>query len=335
MLHAADGFHVIAEAGTNHAGQIDLGKRLIDIARDAHAHSVKFQIIYPEGLYLPETPTKGGYARNEVFDKRASMMLSDDDYRALADYAREHHIPMSASVFDERGVRLLESIDAPYLKFASCDLNNSRLLKIGAETGRPLVVSTGMATLGEIERALTDLTGAGAEDIWLLHCVSMYPAPLREMNLGMITALSSAFGMPVGLSDHTETSHAATMAVALGARLFEKHHTYDRAADGFDHAYAMEPGMLKGYVRDIGDAISALKPAPLKLRESESLLKPRARRGIHAARDIQPGDIITETDLVVVRPEGPMSPNELPIVIGAKATRAIRRFESVEPGMLA
>lgn len=334
MLDADAGIHVIAEAGTNHAGRYELGTRLVDIAVDAGAHSVKFQVIYPEGLYLPELPSDAGYQRNEVFDKRASMMLSDDDYKRLADYCASHNIPMSASVFDIRGIKLLDSLDAPYIKFASCDLNNSRLLRAGAETGRTLVVSTGMATLGEIERAVTDLTAAGAKDVWLLHCVSMYPASLADMNLGMLTTLRSAFGLPVGLSDHTESSHAACMAVALGARLFEKHCTYDRSADGFDHAYAMEPDGLTAYIRDIKDAVAAVAPPKAKLRDGESAIKPRARRGLHAAREIAPGELIREEDILVVRPEGKFAPNDVEIVVGARSTRPIKRYESIAPEML-
>lgn len=335
MIDPRHGLHVIAEAGTNHAGRLDLGTRLVDIAREAGAHSVKFQIIHPDGLYLPELPTEGGYAANEVFEKRTAMMLPDADWRRLAEHAAERGIPMSASVFDERGIQLLEELDAPYLKFASCDLNNSRLLRRGAETGRTIVLSTGMASLGEIERAVTDVLATGNRDVWLMHCVSAYPATLGQMNLGMIATLAAAFGLPIGLSDHTETSHAATMAVALGARFFEKHCTYDRAADGFDHAYAMEPGGLAAYIDDITAAVGAMTRDDSKLRAAEIQLKPRARRGVHAAHDLPVGHRITEADLVVVRPEGPYAPNDLPQLIGTEIRTPVRRFETIRPDMIA
>lgn len=323
--------HVIAEAGTNHAGRLELGHRLVDIAVDAGADSVKFQVIHPEGLYLEDLPVAGGYEANEVFQKRRSMMLSDEQWHQLAEYAGQRGIPMSASVFDRRGIDLLERLDAPYLKFASCDLNNSRLLKQGAETGRRIIISTGMATLGEIERAVTDVLSTGNRDLWLMHCVSAYPAGLAQMNLGMITTLRSAFGLPVGLSDHTESSLAGVMAVALGARFFEKHCTYDRTADGFDHAYAMEPDALAGYIADLHAADAAMRRDDSKLRMAEIELKPRARRGIHAARDLAPGDRITEADLLVVRPEGPYAPNDLPLLVGATVRTPIRRHEAIAP----
>ena len=323
--------HVIAEAGTNHAGRLELGHQLVDIALEAGADSVKFQIIHPEGLYLEDLPVDGGYRSNEVFQKRRSMMLSDEQWHRLAEHARERGIPMSASVFDRRGIDLLVALDAPYLKFASCDLNNSRLLKQGAETGRHVIISTGMATLGEIERAVTDVLSTGNRDLWLMHCVSAYPATLAQMNLGMITTLQAAFGLPVGLSDHTESSLAGVMAVALGARFFEKHCTYDRAADGFYHAYAMEPAGLAAYIGDLRDADAAMQRGEGKLRTAEVELKPRARRGIHAARDLAPGERITEADLLVVRPEGPYAPNDLPMLLGACVRTPIRRNESIAP----
>jgi sialic acid synthase SpsE len=324
--------HFIAEAGTNHGGQLSVARDLAQIAADAKADSVKFQLIYPEGLYLPEQRTESGaYEASEVFEKRRAMMLTDDQWRELAARCRDLAIPMSASVFDERGVKLLDELDAPYLKFASCDLNNSALLRAGAETGRRLIVSTGMSTLGEIERAVLDLTGAGAENIVLLHCVSAYPAATRDMNLSMIRTLESAFGFPVGLSDHTESSAAASAAVALGATWFEKHFTYDRGADGFDHAYAMEPAGLASYIDDVRSVAQALAPSPKKLRPAEEAVAPRARRGLWVARDIPAGQTITKDDVVVVRPAGPMAPNSASEIIGRTTTRPLARFEPWTP----
>ncbi len=259
------------------------------------------------------------------------MMLSDDQWRELAGVCREHDIPMSASVFDERGVRLLDELDAPYLKFASCDLNNSALLKAGAETGRRLIISTGMSTLGEIEEAVLDVTGAGAENIVLLHCVSAYPAKTSEMNLSMIRTLASAFGFPVGLSDHTESSAAAAAAVALGATWFEKHYTYDRAAEGFDHAYAMEPQGLATYIEEVRSVADALAPDPHKLRPAEAAVVPRARRGLYVSRDIPAGELVRPEDVVVVRPAGPMAPNRAPEIIGRTTTRPLARYEPWTP----
>lgn len=324
--------HIIAEAGTNHGGRRATAERLIDIAHDAGADSVKFQIIYPEGLYLPRFYRNGdtnGYVENEVFGQRVAGMLSDDDYRALARYCREHGLPLSASVFDRRSLDLLCEFDPPYIKIASCDLNNSPLLKLAAERGRRLIVSTGMASLGEIEQAVSDVLSTGNRDLVLMHCVSMYPCPLERMNLGFLSVLRSAFGLPVGLSDHTESSLAGAMAVALGVEWIEKHFTYDRTAKGFDHGYAMEPAALGQYVRDLRSAEVACRRPATKVGDGEQQVKQRARRSLYAARTIQPHEPITEADVLVVRPEGPLAPGDVGRVVGRSARRLIHQYEAI------
>ena len=299
------------------------------MARAAHADSVKFQIIYPESLYLTRILRNGQYEDNEVVEMRRRSMLSDDEYRELADYCRQQGIAMSASIFDPRGLALLNEFDPPYIKIASCDLNNSRLLKQAAELGRRLILSTGMSTLGEVEEAVTDVLSTGHTDIVLMHCVSVYPCPTEKMNLGFLEVLRSAFGLPVGLSDHTEKSLAAAVAVSRGVTWIEKHFTLDRSAEGFDHAYAMEPNALAAYVSDVRSVEAACARPPEKLGEVESEVKTRARRGIFAARQIEPGETISEEDLLVVRPESCLRPNTLGELIGKVAQRAIQPSEPI------
>lgn len=329
------GVHVIAEAGTNHGGQLETGKRLVDIAAEAGADSVKFQVIYPEGLYLPELVTDEGYVENEVFRQRADAMLADDDYRALAAHARERGLPLSASVFDRRGLDLLDELDAPYVKIASCDLNNVGLLREAASRGRTLVVSTGMSSLAEIEAAVAAVAAEGSADLVLLHCVSVYPAPTERMNLHFLVRLRETFGTPVGLSDHTEEGIAAAMAVALGATWIEKHVTYDRSASGFDHAYAMEPDAFADFVGAIRRGEAALAAPEEKVGAEEAAVRQRARRGLYAARDLSVGDVLAAADVLVVRPEGPLEPGDLPRVLGRRAGRQIRRFEPLSEEALA
>jgi sialic acid synthase SpsE len=319
--------HIIAEAGTNHNASRQTAEKLIDAATDAGADSVKFQIIYPEGLYVPKLRQNGHFEENAVIATRRAGMLADDDYRALAAYSRQRGIPLSASVFDRRSLDLLRELDPPYIKIASCDLNNSPLLKQAAECGKRLIVSTGMATLGEIERAVSDIVITGNHDLVLMHCVSVYPCATRQMNLGFLAVLKTAFGFPIGLSDHTENSLAAAAAVALGVTWIEKHFTLDRKSPGFDHAYAMEPAALKQYVQDVRDVTEALRPTPTKVGEAEAKVKTRARRALYAARDIAPGEMLSEGDVLVVRPEGPLSPNDLSRVVGRPSRRAVQQFE--------
>lgn len=318
--------HVIAEAGTTHEGSLDRAIASVDDAAAAGADSVKFQIIHPEGLYLPEDPAG---PPNAVLARRRRQVLPPEAWRAIADRARARSIPMSASVFDVAGIRLLEALDPPYVKIASCDLNHHRLLRAAGAVGRRIVLSTGMATLPEIERAVAAVLETGNERIVLMHCVSAYPAALETMNLGFITTLRKAFGLPVGLSDHTETSHAASMAIALGATWIEKHFTWDRGAEGFDHAYAMEPEGLRAFIADVRAAESAMCEPPEKIHGSEAEVKPRARRGVYAARPLPTGHVITDDDLVVVRPEGQIAAEDAERLVGRVVKREMRSFEAL------
>ena len=321
--------HIIAEAGTNHGGDISVARRLIDVAASSGADSVKFQLIYPEGLYLPRTYENGAYHENEVFQLREAARLNDDEYRELAAYAVGAGCPLTLSIFDSRGIRLASELDVAYIKIASCDLNNSRLLVEAAETGRALVVSTGMASLGEIERAVTDVLATGNERMVLMHCVSVYPCPTSDMNLHFIKTLREAFGLPVGLSDHTQQSLAAAVAISMGATWLEKHFTLDRSAVGFDHAYAMEPTSLIEYVQDARSVEEVCSPRQAKILDAEAGVRTRARRGIWAARNIEEGAVIGEEDVLIVRPEGPLEPNDIEALLGKRAAQRIRQYEAL------
>ena len=323
--------HVIAEAGTNHNADFEKGKNLIDIAAESGADSVKFQIINPEGLYVSKLWEQGQCIDNEVIAMRRAGMLHDDDYRRLAEYAREKNLPLSASVFDKRSLELLNEFEPPYIKIASCDLNNSPLLKQAAEYGRPLIISTGMSTLQEVEQAVKDITSTGNDQLVIMHCVSIYPCPTERMNLGFIQDLKSNFGFEIGLSDHTENSLAAAAAVAMGVTWIEKHYTWNRQAPGFDHAYAMEPAALTDYIQDIRQVSQAMSSPDCKVSETEANVKKRARRALYASRDLNVGEVISEDDVLIVRPEGPMVPNQLPLVVGQQVQEPIRQYEALQP----
>jgi N,N'-diacetyllegionaminate synthase len=326
--------HVVAEAGTNHNGDLGTGEKLVEVAAASGADSVKFQVIYPEGLYLPAFPENGGYRPNEVIEARRKGMLSDDGYRRLAELARERGIPLSASVFDTRGLDLLEELDPPYFKLASVDLNNVSFVREVAERGRRVVLSTGMSTLDEVEQSVEAFLSTGNSDLVLMHCVSVYPVGLSDMNLGFIDVLRDRFGVPVGLSDHTESSLAAAIAVAKGVSWIEKHFTLDRGSEGFDHAYAMEPDMLAAYIADIRASEAAVAPPRSKVGEAEQTTRERARRALYAANDLEAGQVIGPDDVLVVRPQGPMGAAEFDAVVGTKLTRPLRRYEALEPGAI-
>lgn len=319
--------HIIAEAGTNHNADLATAKKLVDVASESGCDSIKFQIIYPEGLYLPRLFVDGAYEENAVFEIRRKAMLPDDDWRTVAAHCREKGIPISASVFDERGLDLLMEFDPPYIKIASCDLNNSAFIRQAAERGRKLIVSTGMASLAEVEQMLKDVAETGNNDIVLMHCVSVYPCPVEATNLKFIEELRTTFDVAVGFSDHTESSVAAAIAVSMGVTWIEKHFTLDRGGEGFDHAYAMEPTALSQYVFDIRASRQACTPPAEKVGETEASVRTRARRGLHAARDIKAGEVINPEDVLVTRPEGPLKPNEIRLVLGKTARRPIHQYE--------
>ena len=184
---------MIAEAGTNHNRSVSTGRTLIDVGRQAGADSVKFQMIWPEGLYLPKFFAHGEYRESEIYAQRAAGALTPDEFRELARYCVDNGIGFSSSVFDRQGIALLDELDAPYIKIASGDLNNSPLICAAAQTGRRIVLSTGMSTLNEIEQAIADVRATGNEDVVLMHCVSVYPAQTEHMNLGFIDTLRSKF----------------------------------------------------------------------------------------------------------------------------------------------
>jgi sialic acid synthase SpsE len=319
--------HIIGEAGTNHGGSLDTGKRLVDVARNSGCDSVKFQLIYPEELYVGRLWDGATLTDNPVVEQRKKGMLCDDDFLSLASYACESEMPFSASVFGPKSLAVLDKVDPPYIKIASCDLNNHRLLAIAAETGRRIIVSTGFSTLGDIEAAVSVLGARSTGDVILLHCVSVYPAPVERMNLGFIDTLQTAFGLPVGLSDHSESSLAAAIAVSKGVRWIEKHFTLDRNAEGFDHAYAMEPDMMAAYIADVRAAEAATARPSSKLSEQEDQVRERARRGLYAARDMEEGEVLTEADVLCVRPQGQIPADKFFDVVGTRIRRSIQRHQ--------
>lgn len=320
--------HIIAEAGTNHNGSKEKAKELIDLAARAKADSVKFQIINPWGLYLPGEYSYGHYDIKKVLKLRESTVLSDETYRELAAYCVEQGIGFSSSVFDKKGLDLLCSLNPPYIKIASCDLNNIRFLRQVAETGQKVILSTGMSTLSDVEKSLKEIEKSGSlNNFILLHCVSVYPANLEQTNLTFITILKDTFGLEVGFSDHTGDSRAAVMALALGATWFEKHFTSDRKQEGLDHAYAMEEDGFAQYVQDIRAAEIALEPKEDKISDAERYTRKRARRSLYAARDLAVGEIVTDNDVLCVRPEGLLSADEIDLIVGKSIAVPLKQYE--------
>lgn len=326
--------HIIAEAGSNYNGDVALAKKLIDIGKRTGADSVKFQIINTYGLYLPGIYEYGHYDIKEVLDFRKKCNLSKNEWDEIFEYGNNSEIKISASVFDEVSLKILANHKPDYIKIASSDLNNIKLLLEVAQYGIKMVISTGMATLSEIEKTVNTLYKHNVDNIVLMHCVSAYPADLQDINLGFIDTLHNEFGFDTGFSDHTSTSIAACLALTKGVKFIEKHFTVDNSLLGLDHKHAMEEKGLENYINDIRNAESALKLSKIKIGKKEVYTKKRAKRALYAAQSIQAGHIISNDDILVVRPQGPMAADMYFEILGKTTLKDIKQYEPFTPDII-
>lgn len=323
---------VIAEAGSNHGGTVDGAIELVRIAASAGADVVKFQFIFPSGLYLPEyLESDGTYSRSAVWEARQTEELTSEEWAEVWSEATRLGIAPAASVFCERGIDLLETLGTPFVKIASTDLTNLGLLAAAAKKFNQIVLSTGMASSEEIDASVNFLNKeCGSPTVRLMHCVSRYPCPLEASAPHRVTSLRDKFGLEVGYSDHTEGVGAALMAVACGARFFEKHFTFDKSAPGFDHKHAASPGELTAYISALREGIAAVEKDPWNIAVEERETAIRARRGTYLRRDVAAGESISADDLLYVRPstQSATSPHELGPLL-AVAQTDMKRFQAV------
>jgi sialic acid synthase SpsE len=331
--------YVIAEAGSNHNRDLDLARRLIDTAVAAGADAVKFQTFSGKSLYSTKAP-RFDYLEG-VSDKPPAELLEDlalprDWQPLLADHARGQGIEFLSSPFDRDAVDELDQLGVAAFKVASFELVDLPLIQYMGKFGRPIVMSTGMATMGEIEEALDAARAGGTDQLCVLQCASLYPAPPSTMNLRSVATLKAAFGIPVGLSDHTLGIHVAPAAVALGANLVEKHFTMDRTLPGPDHSFAIEPDDLVGlvqHIREVEDALGdGVKRGPTAEEAKEMYAK--ARRSVVAASDIKAGTRITREMLTVKRPGFGVKPKFIDALVGRIAAIDIEEDEVITWEML-
>jgi len=316
-LHPA---YVIAEAGSNHNRDLGIAKRLIDAAVEAGADAIKFQTYSGDRIYSRKA--ESAFLRQWTTKTPAEFLddlaLPREWHAELADHAHSRGITFFSTPFDHEAVALLAEVGAPLLKIASGEIVDLPLVRAAAATGLPLIISTGMATLGEIEDALTAAEQAGAPAVSLMHCVSIYPAPVELTNLRAMSTLRGAFGIPVGLSDHSIGITIPIAAAALGASLIEKHITLDRGMPGPDHSFALEPDELRAMVRGIRDVEAAMGdgaktgPNAEELEENYTL----ARRSLIATRDLSAGTVLEPEMVTVKRPGYGIPPKHLDIVLG-------------------
>lgn len=330
---------VIAEAGVNHNGSIEIAKQLVDKAAEAGADFIKFQTFKSEKLVSKYARQADYQKRNigkESDDSQLSMLkkleLSEEDHKKLMDYCQKKGIKFFSTAFDLESIDYLHSLNLGLWKIPSGEITNYPYIKKIAGYGEPVILSTGMCELSDIKAAYKVLAdnGISKEQITILHCNTEYPTPYEDVNLRAMTTLKDEFKVEVGYSDHTKGIEVPIAAVALGATVIEKHFTLDRNMEGPDHKASLEPDELKAMVSAIRHIEQALGSNHKTVSESERKNITIARKSIVAACDIKAGEIFTEENLTVKRPGNGISPMKWDEVIGLKAIRNFAEDEIIE-----
>jgi N,N'-diacetyllegionaminate synthase len=324
----------IAEAGVNHDGDVEKAKKLIDVAAEAKADAVKFQSFKTDKLIVKGVP-KADYHKKttgdegDFYDLIKELELSKDAHTLLSDYAKEKGIIFMSTPFDEESADMLFELGVPLFKVDSGNLNNLRLVRHIAEKQRPVILSTGMATVGEIEETLEVIKKTGNKNIILLHCTSNYPPALTDVNLNAMDTMAQQFGTIIGYSDHTSGIPITLAAVAKGARVIEKHITLDRSAKGPDHLASVEPHELKEMVVGIRMIEQALGNSAKKPVEAEKEVAAALRRSVVSTMPISKGTVITKEMVAIKRPGTGLAPKYIDTIIGRKVQRDISKDELI------
>ncbi|MBR1368140.1 hypothetical protein RJ53_00985 [Methanocalculus chunghsingensis] len=330
---------IIAEAGVNHNGDIKLAKQLIDAAVDAGADAVKFQTFRADAV-VTSAAEKASYQKETTGSEESQyqmikqLELTYQEFQELNDYAGSKGIIFLSTPFDEESVDFLDQLGVPAFKIPSGEITNVLLLKKIADKGKPIILSTGMATLGEVEEAVSYLRQHGAQEIVLLHCTTSYPAPFHSVNLRAMETMSCAFKVPVGYSDHTEGITIPIAAVTMGAQVIEKHFTLDRSLPGPDHRASLEPDELKAMVQAIRNSERAFGDGVKCPCEEEKAIKKVARRSIVAKIDIPGGALIQSEDLAIKRPGTGIEPKYMDLLIGKKTRETIYKDQVISWDMM-
>ena len=313
-MHADSRLLIIAEAGVNHNGDLGRARDMVSAAAEAGADYVKFQAFDAAELIAPGTATAGYQQSNTGEADQIALVkpleLSRDDFSDLAELCAKRGVKFLATPFDIEFTADLVGLGMDRLKIASGELTNDPALIHFASFGLPILMSTGMATMGEVAHAVDVLREAGARDVTLLHCTSLYPAPDQTLNLRALPTMADAFGLPVGYSDHSLGDHAAIAAVALGATVIEKHFTLDKSLPGPDHAASLEPDELKTMIDKLRTIEIMLGDGQKRPARGEPETAALVRRSWHAARDLSAGTLLVEDDLVLKRPANGLAPKE-------------------------
>ncbi|WP_253738139.1 N-acetylneuraminate synthase family protein [Halohasta salina] len=325
---------VIAEAGSNHNGDLSTAKELIDVAVDAGADAVKFQTFRAEDMYV-EDSGEVEYLDDDrsIYEIIESMEMPHEWIPELYEYCVEHDIYFLSTPFDERSAELLSEY-VPAWKVASYTSSHHPFLRELADSDKPIIMSTGAHELSEVRESVDVLESAGVQGLALLQCVAAYPTPLEDINVRVVETLVDEFGVPAGLSDHTlDPVTAPAAAVAMGASVVEKHFTLDKSMEGPDHQFALEPDELSEMVTVVRDIEAALGTGEKVVIDVESELYDKARRAIHAVEDIPAGAEFTDSNLKILRPgkrEAGLHPKFYDELLGRTAARTVSKSAGIQ-----
>ncbi|PKO98491.1 MAG: N-acetylneuraminate synthase [Bacteroidetes bacterium HGW-Bacteroidetes-8] len=329
---------IIAEAGVNHNGSMELAKMLVKIAAEAGADIVKFQTFKADKL-VSKSAKKAEYQRanldnldNYQYNMLKYLELDEAMHLALMDYCKQCGITFLSTGFDEESIDMLDRLKIPFFKVPSGEITNKPYLQHIAKKGKPVVLSTGMADLNEIKDALEVLTEAGLDlsKITVLHCNTEYPTPMQDVNLKAMNNIRETFGVKIGYSDHTVGIEVPIAAVALGAEVIEKHFTLDRNLEGPDHKASLEPDELKAMVKAIRNIELAMRGSGIKeTSKSEETNKTIARKSIHISTQITAGETILSHHLIMKRPGDGISPMLVDEIVGKIVKRDIKEDEKL------
>ena len=326
---------VIAEAGVNHNGSLELAKKLVDAAKDAGADCVKFQTFVSKNI-VSKNAVKAEYQKQQTepeesqHDMLKKLELSFDEFVELNEYCKSKSIEFMSTAFDFDSIDFLDSLEMGTWKIPSGDITNLPYLIKIAKLNKPVILSTGMSTMEDIRSAIKALKENGAAELTVLHCTTEYPTPFEDVNLRAMNTIKEEFGVKVGYSDHTKGIEVPIAAVALGAKVIEKHFTLDRTMEGPDHKASLEPNELKAMVDSIRHIELALGNGMKQPVESEKKNMAVARKSVIASKDIKAGEIFTENNLTVKRPGDGISPMKWFKIIGKKAPRDFEEDELIE-----
>ncbi len=327
---------IIAEAGVNHNGDVELAKQLVEVAAESGADLIKFQTFTAKNIATKDAVmAKYQNAANRLNESQFEMLerleLSQEMHKILVEHCQLHNIGFFSTGFNIEDIKFLNTLGMDRIKIPSGEITNLPYLKYVGALGLPLILSTGMASLGEIEDAINALESVGSkrELITVLHCNTEYPTPFCDVNLTAMVSISRAFGVEVGYSDHTQGIEVALSAVALGATVIEKHFTIDRTLSGPDHSASLEPTELKSMITSIRNIEMALGDGIKRPSKSEKKNRDATRRSLVANTEIKDGELFTTSNLVAKRPGSGISPMRWDEVVGKRARRNFAKDEIV------